>query len=161
MTTCCPICAANRPASTTKVTLIQESQMSSKLESERRLFYVALTRARKGVLIGASENASRFLNEILLRDTDAVMSAVQHLASGEAHSAVNPASKHSSLQRPLPTCSVTWSNGYLPDMGQAPTGTTAPARLAVFLAACWSPSKMITHQFKRASHLKPGAFFFI
>ena len=32
--------------------LVREWEMSSKLESERRLFYVALTRARKGVLIG-------------------------------------------------------------------------------------------------------------
>jgi ATP-dependent exoDNAse (exonuclease V) beta subunit len=90
--------------------------MSSKLESERRLFYVALTRARKGVLIGASENASRFLNEIQLRDTDAVMGAVQHLASGEANSAVI-------LRQALQACNIPPSllnnliSGYLPDMG--------------------------------------------
>ena len=41
-----------------------EDPLSSKLESERRLFYVAITRARKGVFIGAGEHPSRFLAEI-------------------------------------------------------------------------------------------------
>ena len=97
--------------------LVQESRMSGKLESERRLFYVALTRARKGVLIGASENASRFLSEIRLHDTDAVMGAVQHLASGEASSAVL-------LRQALQACSAPPNllnnliTGYLPDLGQ-------------------------------------------
>jgi DNA helicase-2/ATP-dependent DNA helicase PcrA len=42
----------------------QLDPLSDKLESERRLFYVALTRARKGVFIGAGERPSRFLTEI-------------------------------------------------------------------------------------------------
>lgn len=42
----------------------QVDPLSDKLESERRLFYVALTRARKGVFIGAGEHPSRFLAEI-------------------------------------------------------------------------------------------------
>lgn len=42
----------------------QIDPLSDKLESERRLFYVALTRARKGVFIGAGERPSRFLAEI-------------------------------------------------------------------------------------------------
>ena len=41
-----------------------EEPLSSKLESERRLFYVAITRARKGVLIGTGNHPSRFLTEI-------------------------------------------------------------------------------------------------
>ena len=42
----------------------QVDPLSDKLESERRLFYVALTRARKGVFIGAGEHPSRVLAEI-------------------------------------------------------------------------------------------------
>jgi len=41
-----------------------EEPLSSKLESERRLFYVAITRARKGVFIGTGDHPSRFLTEI-------------------------------------------------------------------------------------------------
>lgn len=43
---------------------IQEFEPSPRLESERRLFYVALTRARKGVFIGATGDPSRFLQEM-------------------------------------------------------------------------------------------------
>jgi DNA helicase-2/ATP-dependent DNA helicase PcrA len=41
-----------------------EDPLSDKLESERRLFYVAITRARKGVFIGAGNHPSRFISEI-------------------------------------------------------------------------------------------------
>jgi DNA helicase-2/ATP-dependent DNA helicase PcrA len=41
-----------------------EEPLSSKLESERRLFYVAITRARKGVFIGTGNQPSRFLMEM-------------------------------------------------------------------------------------------------
>ena len=41
---------------------------SDPLESERRLFYVALTRAKQGVLIGTGENPSRFLEEMDLQE---------------------------------------------------------------------------------------------
>jgi DNA helicase-2/ATP-dependent DNA helicase PcrA len=41
-----------------------EDPLSDKLESERRLFYVAITRARKGVFIGTGDHPSRFLTEI-------------------------------------------------------------------------------------------------
>ena len=43
-----------------------EEPLSEKLESERRLFYVAITRARKGVFIGTSTRPSRFLEELQL-----------------------------------------------------------------------------------------------
>jgi DNA helicase II / ATP-dependent DNA helicase PcrA len=96
---------------------VREWEMSSKEESERRLFYVALTRARKGVLIGASSNPSRFLGEIHLTDTDAVMNAVTHLACGESDAA-------QALEMSL-KAGNTRSNllnnlilGYLPDLGQ-------------------------------------------
>lgn len=46
--------------------LVQERQMSTTLENERRLFYVALTRARKGVLIATAVEPSRFLAEMQL-----------------------------------------------------------------------------------------------
>jgi len=43
-----------------------EVPLSDRLESERRLFYVALTRARKGVFIGTGVSPSRFLQELEL-----------------------------------------------------------------------------------------------
>jgi DNA helicase-2/ATP-dependent DNA helicase PcrA len=43
-----------------------EVHLTPPLESERRLFYVALTRARKGVLIGISHKPSRFIAEMRL-----------------------------------------------------------------------------------------------
>ena len=46
-----------------------EIPMSTALENERRLFYVAITRARVGVLIGSSGIPSRFLQEIHLEST--------------------------------------------------------------------------------------------
>ena len=82
MTTCCPISRASAQTSSTSRDRARVGDVQ-RLESERRLFYVALTRARKGVLIGTSQNPSRFLEEIQLDDTDAVMDAVTHLAAGD------------------------------------------------------------------------------
>lgn len=48
-----------------------EDPLSDKLESERRLFYVAITRARKGVFIGTGNNPSRFISEIHLKEVQA------------------------------------------------------------------------------------------
>jgi DNA helicase-2/ATP-dependent DNA helicase PcrA len=45
-----------------------EAPLSDKLESERRLFYVAITRARKGVFIGTGNHPSRFISEIQLEE---------------------------------------------------------------------------------------------
>ena len=53
--------------------IVQESSMSTALENERRLFYVALTRARKGVLIGSSSRPSRFLQEMSLQETESLL----------------------------------------------------------------------------------------
>jgi len=74
---------------------VQEPEPSEAIENERRLFYVAVTRARKGVYIGTSSPPtkgsqsrsssnlpSRFLDEIQLEPTVEVMSALQCLASG-------------------------------------------------------------------------------
>lgn len=61
----------------------RETVMSSNLESERRLFYVAITRARKGVMIGTSTLPSRFIQEIQLPSTRTVMTMIEALASGE------------------------------------------------------------------------------
>ena len=60
--------------------LVRETQMSGAVDSERRLFYVALTRAKVGVLIGTSAHPSRFVEEIQLKSTEAVMNSVQMLA---------------------------------------------------------------------------------
>jgi len=98
--------------------LIQESAMSSLVESERRLFYVAMTRARKGVLIGTSRFPSRFITEIQLKETEAVMAAVAWLATGDAAAEQDLLN---ALQgggaRPGILKSLT--GGYLPDMGQS------------------------------------------
>jgi hypothetical protein len=71
--------------------LVEEPEPSEAIENERRLFYVALTRAKRGVFIGtvastgdgaSSHLPSRFLDEILLEPTLNVMDALQRLASG-------------------------------------------------------------------------------
>jgi DNA helicase II / ATP-dependent DNA helicase PcrA len=100
-----------------KAGIVRESQLSSKLESERRLFYVAITRARKGVLICASSNPSRFLEEIHIKDTEPAMRAIQHLANGDISAArylkqlLQKDGSHGALLTNL-------IEGYLPDMGQ-------------------------------------------
>ncbi|MCC6957685.1 MAG: ATP-dependent helicase [Anaerolineales bacterium] len=110
--------------------IVQEAQMSSSLESERRLFYVALTRARKGVLIGASAAPSRFLEELRLASTEALMSAVTHLARGDAQAsqslrqALLQGCFDSSLQENL-------LDGYLPDLGQQPLAESLRREWAV------------------------------
>lgn len=57
-------------------------QLSESLESERRLFYVAITRAMKLVVIGASEREnsipSRFLEEISFSKTREVLYPIVH-----------------------------------------------------------------------------------
>ncbi len=51
-----------------KAGMYQEPPQTNKLEGERRLAYVAITRARKGVLIGTSSNPSRFIMEMYHED---------------------------------------------------------------------------------------------
>ena len=91
--------------------------MSPRLEMERRLFYVAITRARKGVLIGISANPSRFLGEIQLPGTDDVMNTLLHLAAGEsgASQRLVQVLNHNTVEAGLLNNLVT---GYLPDLGQ-------------------------------------------
>jgi len=43
-----------------------ENPLSDRLESERRLFYVAITRAKNGVFIGTGAHPTRFLEELQL-----------------------------------------------------------------------------------------------
>jgi ATP-dependent exoDNAse (exonuclease V) beta subunit len=92
--------------------------MSNGLENERRLFYVALTRARIGVFIGASGSPSRFLQEIQLQPTQAIISLVEAVASGdeEAKTSLIATLQKEKYSQPL------WKNleeGYLPDLGQS------------------------------------------
>jgi ATP-dependent exoDNAse (exonuclease V) beta subunit len=75
-----------------KARKVREPEPSEVIENERRLFYVALTRAKKMVFIGidgqTSQNnsltgtASRFLEEIEFGPTAAIMEAMQQLAAG-------------------------------------------------------------------------------
>jgi len=93
----------------------RETTMSSALENERRLFYVGITRARKGVMIGASTAPSRFLEEISLSSTRSVMDMVQRIASGDKDAiwelklALNPSTTNSILMNNL-------LKEYLPDL---------------------------------------------
>lgn len=72
--------------------LVAEPEPSEAIENERRLFYVALTRARKSVWIGTAGPPrspsdplpSRFLDELQLVPTVTLMGALQQLAAGEA-----------------------------------------------------------------------------
>ncbi len=95
----------------------RETVMSSAVENERRLFYVAITRARIGVMIGTSTLPSRFLQEIQLQPTRTVMTLVEALASGQMDAKemlMDMLSKDG--HNP-----VLWKNlteGYLPDLHQ-------------------------------------------
>ncbi|MBB1125789.1 ATP-dependent helicase [Thiospirillum jenense] len=69
---------------------IQEPAPSASIENERRLFYVAITRAKEAVYIGAGitrkdsplQKSSRFIDEIQCEPTIKVMTALQQTASG-------------------------------------------------------------------------------
>lgn len=80
-----------------KAGIVREIEFSEIIENERRLFYVAITRAKKGVLIGASRPPtmgsqsksavglpSRFLLEIQREPTIALMQPLQRLAASQA-----------------------------------------------------------------------------
>lgn len=96
--------------------IVQQSELSHAIESERRLAYVGITRARTGVIIGSSEKASRFLDEMHLKQTETVMGALQWLASGQ------PMGQHDLLEAlkvssSNPLLMDNLLNGYLPDLG--------------------------------------------
>jgi DNA helicase-2/ATP-dependent DNA helicase PcrA len=74
---------------------VKEPEPSEAIENERRLFYVAITRAKREVYIGTASSPtqgyqgqsfpnlpSRFLDEVQLQPTVEVMSALQRFASG-------------------------------------------------------------------------------
>jgi len=67
---------------------IKEPEPSSTIESERRLFYVAITRAKKAVYIGTTtlrknSRPSRFIDEIQYNPTVKIMGTLQRIAQGE------------------------------------------------------------------------------
>jgi DNA helicase II / ATP-dependent DNA helicase PcrA len=95
--------------------LVKEIALSNVMESERRLFYVAVTRARKGVLIGTSQVPSRFIQEALLQETESIMSTVQMLASGDARAKDQLLNLLQSSYLP-PGLLKNLVVGYLPDM---------------------------------------------
>jgi len=73
--------------------LVEEPEPSEAIENERRLFYVALTRAKKAVYVGTvappSNGASprlpsRFLDEILLTPTVHVSGSPSYVAADAA-----------------------------------------------------------------------------
>ena len=91
--------------------------MSDSIEAERRLFYVAITRARKGVLIGTLTQPSRFIAEINLRETEPIMGAIHWLASGDqrARDDLIDAMQNGGVS---PNLLHNLISGYLPDMGE-------------------------------------------
>ncbi|MDD3828064.1 MAG: ATP-dependent helicase [Anaerolineae bacterium] len=79
-----------------KAGIVAEPEPSDVIENERRLFYVAITRAKKGVYIGGAvppqkgsqatsspNRVSRFVYEMQREPTVALMTALQKLAAGE------------------------------------------------------------------------------
>jgi len=75
---------------------IKEPEPSEAIENERRLFYVAITRAKEAVCIGSSllgsdpsnsnsnnSQPSRFIDEIQWEATNHIMTALQHTAAKE------------------------------------------------------------------------------
>lgn len=111
--------------------IVQEPEPSELVENERRLFCVALTRARRGVFIGTCAHGagqrrpSRFLDEMQLPATAAVMGQLQRLAAGnsdarqELLTAVTARGGVRKLMRSL-------VGGYLGDLGdRALTGEVA------------------------------------
>ena len=97
--------------------IVRENLMSESIEAERRLFYVAITRARKGVLIGTSTKPSRFIAEINLRETEPIMGAIQWLANGDqrARDDLIDAMQNGGVP---PNLLHNLISGYLPDMGE-------------------------------------------
>lgn len=78
------------------------------IENERRLFYVAITRARVGVYIGCAsgkgeEVPSRFIDEMQLEHTTPVMSALQQFAERQTDAArsilLNRVAEHGGVKR--------------------------------------------------------------
>jgi len=78
--------------------VVDEPEPSLIIENERRLFYVALTRAKKAVLLGTCEPSSdtersrpkrerpsRFIHETEYVASTAVMTPLQRLATGDPH----------------------------------------------------------------------------
>ena len=111
-----------------KAGIVQEPLPSESIENERRLFYVAITRARRGVLIGASmlptmgsrgrsgaSTPSRFLHEIQLEPTIALMGPLQRLAAGQPAASTelqNAVAKHGNVKSIVQNLLA----GYLPDL---------------------------------------------
>ncbi|MCX6083075.1 MAG: hypothetical protein NTW32_26400, partial [Chloroflexi bacterium] len=87
--------------------------------NERRLFYVGITRAKKGVLIGTSSTPSRFLQEIQLSQTQKVMNLVEAIAIGQPNARADlfnliRSNGHSSILK------NNLLNGYLPELKLTP-----------------------------------------
>ncbi len=76
---------------------IREPDPSEAIENERRLFYVALTRAKEAVYIGTgtkrenspSPKPSRFIDEIQYEPTIKIMTALQQAANGQDDAKLN------------------------------------------------------------------------
>jgi DNA helicase-2/ATP-dependent DNA helicase PcrA len=78
---------------------VKEPEPSETIENERRLFYVAVTRAKEAVFIGSSSSSnnandknsdgsksSRFIDELQWQPTTQVMTAFSRIASGNKNS---------------------------------------------------------------------------
>lgn len=84
-----------------KADIVREPPASELIDNERRLFYVALTRARKGVYIGTTSMSDRdargrlppgpscFLDEMALETTTEIVSAMQECVEGKPQAESN------------------------------------------------------------------------
>ncbi len=107
--------------------IVEEPAQSQVIENERRLFYVAITRARKAVFIGVSQarsqgvtanggQVSRFVHEMEYTPTFEVISALQRVVEGHAdakQALLKAVVKHGANKRVINSL----LNEYLPSVG--------------------------------------------
>lgn len=83
-----PVLRENGDLTYDKQGLVPDIEAGDVLEAERRLFYVAISRARRLVLIGSNDGRdpnhvpSRFLDELQLEPTVAIMTQLQRVEAG-------------------------------------------------------------------------------
>lgn len=136
---------------------VAEPEPSQAVENERRLFYVALTRARKAVYIGTAARPkgtsdslpSRFLDELLLTPTLEVMGTLQRLAAGQGDAAalLSAVRRHGGVRPVIQQLLA----GYLKDVGNQDLS----GAVAKLLATC--PEVPFAYRFAYTPPTIPGA----
>jgi len=122
--------------------IVDEPEASAVIENERRLFYVAITRARKGVIIGTCEAPkqgsqrdsraplpSRFLHEIQLEPTVSVMRSLQEFANHPSRETANHMIQAALQHGHLKSIMANLVDKYLPALNQGQLAEALHARL--------------------------------